>query len=188
MKNKITWFWNIDRRLWGDDLATNRYMATITLMFAMVLGALAGGGTLLSEMFGWNISISYAAAGQTLVYIWGYNVAESVIATDSYKIMVLRSLLLLVVTVAAVAIGALVSAVVIIGVILWLGLMIISAGLSGGFGKGSSSSSSSSEPQEYGYDENGSQHRIKRSGGGYGFDEDGRRWKNESGSKWSPDE
>ena len=54
--------------------------------------------------------------------------------------------------------------------------------------RSSSSGDSDSGYDRWGYDENGSAHKLENIGGGYARDSDGRRWKNDGGSKYHLDE
>ena len=52
----------------------------------------------------------------------------------------------------------------------------------------SSSDDSDSGFDHWGYDENGSAHKLENIGGGYARDSSGRRWKNDGGTKYHLDE
>ena len=54
--------------------------------------------------------------------------------------------------------------------------------------RSSSSGDSDSGYDRWGYDENGSAHKLENIGGGYARDSDGRRWKSDGGSKYHLDE
>ena len=51
-KNILNFFYAIDKRFWGDDIYTNRYFASVCLLFVALLGALQGGGTIFRSWFG----------------------------------------------------------------------------------------------------------------------------------------
>lgn len=82
--------------------------------------------------------------------------------------------------------------ILLIGLIIDLALLLFSGGIEGALSSsgGSSSSSSSSESDLWGYDENGSAHKLTKTGGGYARDEQGRQWTNidGGGNKYRLDE
>ncbi len=191
MKEKITWFWAWEKRIWDDKVETNRYMATLSILFAAVMGACLGGGRVFYEWFGWDSVPNIVAQGYLLIVIVGMNLCESVIASRSGKVILWRSLLVAGCILAAFAIGVIASVVVIFLVTVWFVLSLIGSLLSGSGSRrssGSRSSGSSGSVEQYGYDENGSQYTMRDVGGGYARDDNGRRWKNDGGSKWSLDE
>ena len=189
MKEKMTWFWNWEKSIWGDKIETNRYFATLSIMFVAVMGVFCGSGDTLRSWFDWDTAISNLVACGMLIFIWGLNVCESIMASMSASAMLGRSLMLLAVLVAAFFIGYVASVIVLFLVATWVVLTFASGMVSGALNGGSSpSGSANSGPEQYGYDENGSQVVIRNEGGGYGRDDYGRRWKNEGGSKGSKDE
>lgn len=187
MKEKITWFWNLDKRIWGDKIEANRYFATLSIMYAVLMGAFTGGGRVFSEWFGWNTATSIVAMGALLIFIWGVNLAESIVASRTAMVALWRSLLLLLILILAFVFGVVTSVVAIFLVSAWIVLSFIGYALrsSGGSGRRSGGGSG---VEQYGYDENGSQHTMRDIGGGYAKDENGNRWKNGGGSKWHLDE
>lgn len=88
MKNGLIWFWNLDRRIWSDKLETNRYFATLSVLCAALAGACAGGGQVLSAWFRWDLEVSNVAVIGLSIFIWGLNVAESIIASKGFAIPV----------------------------------------------------------------------------------------------------
>lgn len=189
MNEKMTWFWNWEKKIWGDRVETNRYFATLCIMFAAIIGACVGGGNIFHAWFNWKTDVNLVTMGFFLIMIWGCNLCESIIASQTALTALWRSLLILVCLAGAFAAGVVTSVVVIVLVIAWLALLALSIFASGGRSRSSGSSSGSSdEVEQYGYDENGSQFVMRDRSGGYARDDDGRRWKNDGGSKWSLDE
>lgn len=184
----MTFFGALERKIWGDKINANPYFATLSILAVMLAGAVSGGGRLFYEWFGWDMAMNNVAMAALIVWVWGYDVAESIVAAEDWKAALGRSLLLLPVLILAFVFGAVASVVVICLVILWLALMFISHALSSSGGRSKKRSADGSGPEQYGYDENGLQVVIRNEGGGYGRDDYGRRWKNEGGSKWSKDE
>lgn len=190
MKENITWFWAWEKRIWADKIETNRYLATLSILFAAIMGACLGGGRVFHEWFGWDSAPNVVALGYLLILILGMNFCETVVASKVGWVILWRSLLLMLCVIVAFAIGVIASVVVIFLTAAWLVLMLVGSLLSGSGSRSSSSRSgqSSGGVEQYGYDENGSQYTMRDIGGGYARDDNGRRWKNDGGSKWSLDE
>ena len=188
MKEKITWFWNWEKRIWDDKVEANRYFATLSIMFVAVMWACVGGGRIFHEWFNWDTDTNVVAVGALLILIWGYNLAESIVASKTAMTALWRSLLVLVCLVGFFAFGVVASVVVIVLVIGYLILLVVSGVLSAGGKSGRGGLFSDQQVEQYGYDENGSQHTMRNIGGGYARDDYGRRWKNAGGSNWEKDE
>lgn len=140
MKNKLTWFYTIDKKIWGDHIETNPYLGTLSMMFVALMGAIYGGAEALNGMFDWGTVGNVVQCISMLIYVWIFNVAESVIASVNWKVATLRSLLLFLGFVLMYVIGVVMALVVIGIVILWLVLVIGTGALktafaSGGHGK-----------------------------------------------------
>lgn len=146
MENKITLFWILERKIWGDKINANPYFATLSILAVALAGAITGGGRLFYEWFGWDMAMNNVAMATLIVWVWGYDVAESIIAAQDWKSALGRSLLLLPVLVLAFAVGAAVSVVVICAVAIWLALLFIGSALKslGGRSGGTSSDDDSS--------------------------------------------
>ena len=187
MKNKITLFWVLERKIWGDRVNANPYFATLSILAVALAGAISGGGRLFYEWFGWDMAMSNVAMAALIVWVWGYDVAESIVASQGWKPALGRSLLLLPILALAFAVGAVVSVVVICVIVVWLVLLFISYALESSGGRSGSRSSDDSGPDQFGYDGSAA-HKLEKTGGGYARDDSGRRWKNDGGSKWRLDE
>lgn len=134
MKNKMTFFGAIERNIWGDKINANPYFATLSIISVLLAGAVSGGGRLFYEWFGWDMVMNNVAMAALIVWIWGYNVAESIVAAEDWKVALGRSLLLLPVLILAFAFGFIASVVVIFLVTAWVVLMLVGALLSGSGG------------------------------------------------------
>ena len=99
-KNILNFFYAIDKRFWGDDIYTNRYFASVCLLFV----ALQGGGTIFRSWFGWNVEMNIISTIGLSSIIFGSNLFESIVAAKP-KIAFLRSLLTFGCFVAAFALG-----------------------------------------------------------------------------------
>ena len=183
--NKITWFYNWEKRLWGDKTEANRYFATISILFAALLGAIFASGELIAEVANVNSETPLVVIFALAAVVYSLNVAESVMATTTAGTAFGRSALLLL----CMAVGLVVGVVAAVVVALIIGIFFIVLAIGGMLSGGSKSGSTSgSNPGMYGYDENGSQVNLTDEGGGYARDEYGHRWKNAGGSSWTKDE
>lgn len=80
--------------MYGEQINPNKYMATATLLCCTFFGVLLGGGSFLSSMFNWELHTSLSASLAAVIYLVGYNIAESIIVADSAKVAILRSLMI----------------------------------------------------------------------------------------------
>lgn len=189
MKKIGFFFQHIENRFWLDKVNSNRYFASISILFVLLTGILSGSGQVLGAWFRWDIATNNIAMIGLTLYIWGLNVGESAIASKSIGVAVGRSLLLLAYMLGALVLGYVGSVVLLFLVLILLVVFLLSGGIGGllkGAG-GASGSSSSTKPDQFGYD-GSSAYKLEDTGGGYARDSAGRRWKNEGGSKWHLDE
>lgn len=129
MRNKLTWFYTLDKKIWGNSIDSNPYLGTLSLMFAALMGAIFGGAEALNGLFEWCTVGNLVQCVSMLVYIWGLNVAESVVASANWKVATLRTLLLLFGLVLMFVIGVVMALLVIGVVIIWLALVVGSSAL-----------------------------------------------------------
>lgn len=130
-KNIFNFFYAIDKHLWGDEIYTNRYLATLSLLFVALLGAMQGGGSILNSWFGWDVEMNILTTIELSILVFGYNLFESIVSAKP-KIAFLRSLLTFVCFVAAFALGYLLAVVVIFAVAAIIVFWFIGAALGGG--------------------------------------------------------
>ena len=57
MKDLLCFLNSIDERIWGENINTNKYFASISILLIAVLGAAQGGGTTLQSWFGWDAAM-----------------------------------------------------------------------------------------------------------------------------------
>lgn len=150
INDKITFFYTLEESIWNNKVDANRYLATLSILFVAVLGGLAGGGSALESFFNWDTAPSLLAIIASCVFIWGTNVAESIIVSTNPLVALLRSLLLLLVMAVAFVAGYVLAVVVIVIVCITLVLLFCTGALKGALsgGGGGSSSSSSSDDKE----------------------------------------
>ena len=184
--NKITWFYNWEKRLWGDKIEANRYFATISILFSALLGVIFAGGELIAGVANVNLTTPLVIVFALVAVVYSINVAESIMATTTIGSALGRSALLLLCMTAGLVVGVVATVVVALIIGLYIVLFFI-GGMLGGSSKKSGSSSSSNTGM-YAYDENGSQVNLTDEGGGYARDEYGHLWKNAGGSRWTKDE
>ncbi len=145
-KNIFNFFYAIDKRLWGDDIYTNRYLATLSLLFVALLGAMQGGGSILNSWFGWDVEMNIISTIGLSILVFGYNLFESIVSAKP-KIAILRSLLIFVCFIAAFVLGYVLAAVVLFAVAAIVVLGFIGAALGGG-----SKSGKATVTDEYGHE------------------------------------
>lgn len=145
-KNIINFFYAIDKRLWGDEIYTNRYLATLSLLFVALLGAMQGGGSILNSWFGWDVEMNIISTIGLSILVFGYNLFESIVSAKP-KIAILRSLLILLCFVAAFVLGYVFAAVVLFAVAAIVVIGFIGAALGGG-----SKSGRATVTDEYGHE------------------------------------
>lgn len=93
-KDIFTILYRLDKKIYGEQISPNKYLATVTLICSMLFGVLLGGSSFLGGMFNWEIHTSLSASLVAVIYLVGYNIAESIIAADTAKVAILRSLMI----------------------------------------------------------------------------------------------
>lgn len=81
----MTFFGALERKIWGDKINANPYFATLSILAVMLAGAVSGGGRLFYEWFGWDMAMNNVAMAALIVWVWGYDVAESIVAAEDWK-------------------------------------------------------------------------------------------------------
>lgn len=120
--NKIFFIKLIDRKIGGDKMKTNRYFASMTLFLCAIIGGAVGSCTYLNNLFDADINISLTHCLGCVVMLIGLNIAESIMATDDVKDMVVRSAVICLLLAVGFGIGLLASFVILIIVTLVLGI------------------------------------------------------------------
>lgn len=96
VKDKITFFYAIEEKLWNERVNANKYLATLSILCVALLGAWHTAGSFLASSLNWHVEMSVFHAIMLVAYLWVLNAVESVLACDNMKTAVLRSLLMLV--------------------------------------------------------------------------------------------
>ena len=112
----------IDKSIWGDKIDSNRYFASITLLFCTIMGAVIGGYSYLDSMIDLNINISITSCLCGLVTLVGLNIAESIMAATDADTAVLRSLLVSVLLILGFGLGVLASVIMLVIITIILGI------------------------------------------------------------------
>lgn len=112
-KDKITFFYALEESLWGDKVEANHYFATLSILFVVLAGAFNSIGGALQSMFAINASPSLFGTAAVCLYVWGLNVAESIVACTDGLTALWRSLLMLLMTVLAFVGGVLLGGILV---------------------------------------------------------------------------
>ncbi len=127
MKESMTWFWTWEKSIWKEKIGANRYFATLSVLFAALVGACVGGGNTLHNWFDWELQSSALAVSGLLLYVWSLNLAESILAAEGAAVAVLRALLVTVCLAAAYGIGYLGSIVILVLIAIWVSITVLGA-------------------------------------------------------------
>lgn len=93
-KNLFSILYTLDKNIWDEQINPNKYLSTVTLLCCALIGILWGGSNYLAGMFDWDIKITLTTSLASVVFLIGYNIAESIIAAETAKIAALRSLMM----------------------------------------------------------------------------------------------
>ena len=113
IQDKITFFYALEETIWNEKVEANPYFGTLSILIVALSGALVGGDNILYAWFGWEMKISLIGTIGACLYLWGLNVGESIVATNTALTALLRSLLILAVMAGAFGLGYVASAIVI---------------------------------------------------------------------------
>ena len=113
MKKILFAIYNLEKSIWGEEINPNKYLATATILFATCLGAYLAGGEYLNDLLNWHINTpTLTASLSMLTVLIGYNVTESIIATESPKVATWRALMMSGLVIAGFVVGIVVSVVI----------------------------------------------------------------------------
>ena len=112
-KDKITFFYALEESLWDDKVEANHYFATLSILFVILAGSLNSIGGALQSMFDINVTPSLFATAAVCLYVWGLNVAESIVACTDGLTALWRSLLMLLVVALAYVGGVLLGGILV---------------------------------------------------------------------------
>lgn len=118
-KDMLTFVWAFDKAVWGERMNTNQYLGTLSVLFIALLGAYGGGGKAL-DFVGLTVNANLLMVASSVVFVWAYNVAESIMAASNFLVALSRILFFSFASVVALALGAVASFVVAAAVVLLL--------------------------------------------------------------------
>ncbi len=127
MKNLLSFIYLLDKSFWDEKINTNRYFATISLLYCALLGALLGGINYLNGML-FDIEIgtfTLTVCFGNVIMVTGLNIAESIIAAENARTAILRSLLMIVFMPVGFVLGYIASVIVLVVITIILGIFII---------------------------------------------------------------
>lgn len=127
MIDKMTWFHNFDVR---HDIESNRYFATVSIMFAALLGAIDGAGNTLHSWFDWDTDVNIMVVLGLLIHIYGLNLAETIMASKRVSSALGRAALLFVYMVLAWIVGKVLAILALVCIAAWVFFCVFKAGLS----------------------------------------------------------
>lgn len=112
--NKLLNLFEIDKKIWGDDLIAPPMFDAIALLFVMFLGALLGGTSVFDAMWKTHIQVSSGSVWYAVMVVYLYLMAESIFGGQTWKVYVLRPLLMAVEVLAAYFLGYIFSIVIVV--------------------------------------------------------------------------
>lgn len=129
IKDSITLLHRMDKKLWGEQIESNPYFASISALFISILGGIYAILCIVDGYY--DDSSLYDGIIPAIYGIWIMNIGESIFATKDVKTPILRSLLLLLIFPLSFILGGIVVVVVLLIVIIGLALLLMSAASSG---------------------------------------------------------
>lgn len=102
---KLMFFNRWDNRLWGDDVVANPYFASISIVFAGIIGATYASAGLLQQFDIINYKPEFATVLLSLCLLTCLNIAESIMSAQTNKSAISRSILVTVLIAAFAGIG-----------------------------------------------------------------------------------
>lgn len=124
IKDSITLLHRMDKKLWGEQIESNPYFASISALLISILGGIYA---IICIVDGYDDSSLYDGIIPAIYGIWIMNIGESIFATKDVKTPILRSLLLLLIFPLSFVLGGIIVVVVLIIVIIGLALLLMSA-------------------------------------------------------------
>lgn len=112
VQNVLSFFQRIENSIWGEQIVSNKYFASLSIILVALIGALVTGGKILNSSPDLDIEVSLYSAITAVLVIAVLNIYESIIAAENAKIATLRALLIFGFIVAAFFVGVLTSVVI----------------------------------------------------------------------------
>lgn len=198
VQNVLSFFQRIENSIWGEQIVSNKYFASLSIILVALIGALVTGGKILNSTFDLDIEVSFYSAITTGLVIAVLNIYESIIAAENAKIAILRSLLVFGMIVAAFFVGVLTSVVLAIIIAITLAILLLIVVLKGGVSAMTDTSSNkdnsvqndtSSTEEETLLSVDGEMGFRRLKHNGYdGWDDLGDRWHKNLDGSWSKED
>ena len=120
-------------KIWGEKVSANNWLLPLSILAAALSGVVFGGGMVFQSVS----NTTLIGVGGSLIMIWGYNLAESIIASKTPLVALGRSVLTLVTIVAVFVLSCVASVVVLVIItLLLLALLILVVASKGLLGEG----------------------------------------------------
>lgn len=102
---KLMFFNRWDNRLWGDDVVANPYFASISIVFAGIIGATYASAGLLQQFDIINYKPEFATVLSSLCLLTCLNIAESIMSAKTIEAAIFRSILVVIMIAAFAGVG-----------------------------------------------------------------------------------
>lgn len=102
---KLMFFNRWDNKLWGDDVVANPYFASISIVFAGIIGATYASAGLLRQFDIINYKPEFATVLLSLCLLTCLNIAESIMSAKTIEAAIFRSILVVIMIAAFAGVG-----------------------------------------------------------------------------------
>lgn len=102
---KLMFFNRWDNKLWGDDVVANPYFASISILFAGIIGATYASAGLLQQFDIINYKPEFATVLLSLCLLTCLNIAESIMSAKTIEAAIFRSILVVIMIAAFAGVG-----------------------------------------------------------------------------------
>ena len=102
---KLMFFNRWDNRLWGDDVVANPYFASISIVFAGIIGTTYASAGLLRQFDIINYKPEFATVLLSLCLLTCLNIAESIMSAKTIEAAIFRSILVVIMIAAFAGVG-----------------------------------------------------------------------------------
>lgn len=132
IKENITFFHKMEEFMWTDKkVGSNKYLATISILYVAFIAVILSGGSTLHSWFGWDTESSLIGAVATCIFIGGLNIGESILVCEKLIDALFRSLYILGCMVVIYFFSYWLTTIMMVVLAIEIGLLAISGGISG---------------------------------------------------------
>ena len=128
----------IDKNIWKENIETNKYLATVCCVVAILVGVFVGSGNFLHSMFNWDTNVLLSHALSIIAILLTVCITESIMCANKGLVALYRSLLIIGILILSTALGFIASVVALTIIVIALAILaiglIFGALLSGGAG------------------------------------------------------